>query len=185
MRKFLFIQAILWAFHTDAQYDIQTINEIKAVFQTNDDQVAIDFLDSLMANTKPLKTVKYGDSDAPLVRGLLKTLFTDSITKYKYIEANSRIANLHICSPSYNYDLENEDKTFLNWINKNVQIIDTSRIDLFYEMTYDREYLYFYDKENAQHKLLRIIMIVYGDLKTPRDDPYNNLLSIHDTVYKY
>lgn len=141
---------------------------------------------SSIGNAQSLTTVKYGDTDAPLVRGLLETLFTDSLTKYKYIEANPRIAGLHITCFRYNPNLENLDMTFYKWITKHVGVYDTNTFDIVYKCTEDREFLNVYYKTDVERKnCLRFISIVYGDVVTPRSDPYNNLGSIADSFFDY
>ena len=185
MKKLVFAFTLILSITSNAQYDTKTINDIKVIFQTDDDQVAIDFLDGLYTYAKehPLKTVKYGDTDAPLIKGLLKTLFTDSLTKYKYVEANPRIAALHVSSQTYNPELENKNMTFIKWITEYVTIIDTTKFDIVYKTTYDKEFIYIYDKTDVDHiTCLRKLMITYGDAQTLRSDPYNNFASIHDSA---
>ena len=141
---------------------------------------------SSIGNAQSLTTVKYGDTDAPLVKGLLETLFTDSLTKYKYIEANPRIAGLHITSFRYNPNLENLDMTFYKWITKHVGVYDTNTFNIVYTYTKDIEFLNVYYKTDLErNNCVRHIAIRYGDLITPRSDPENNLLSIADTIFDY
>jgi hypothetical protein len=186
MKKLVFIFAVSISSIVNAQYDIKLINDIKTILQTTDDNVAVEFLDNLYSYAKeyPLKTVKYGDTDAPMVKGLLKTLFTDSLTKYEYIKANPRIAALHISSPTHNPELKNKDMTFIRWMSEYVYNIDIEKFDIVYWETEDREheFLYVYDKMDINHEnYLRTIMITYRDPQTNRNDPYNNLLSIQDS----
>jgi hypothetical protein len=138
-------------------------------------------------NAQTLKTVKYGDSDAPLVKGLLETLFTDSLTKYKYIQLNSKIADLCITSFKYNPNLENLNMTFYKWINNHIGIYNTDTFDIVYNFTDDREFLYIFYKTDVNHEnCLRSIAIRYGDNpSTSRLDPNNNLLSIADSAFNY
>jgi hypothetical protein len=137
-------------------------------------------------NAQTLKTVKYGDCDGPLVKGLLETLFKDSLTKYKYIQLNSKIADLCITSFKYNPNLDNLNMTFYKWIHNYVGVYNTNTFDIVYKFTEDREFIYIYFKTDLKHEnCLRTIAIRYGDPVTPRSDPYNNLLSIADSAFNY
>ena len=113
------------------------------------------------ANTT--KSIKTGDYDVNLMKGLLKTIYSDPATKYKYAELNPKIGEMLIVSSCGYKTID-----YKTWCTKYVKTQDTSKFEYVYELFHDtskpadtfNEIMYAYDKNSV---LSYYIMIIYVD----------------------
>ena len=123
---------------------------------------------------------KDGDNDARFTLGLLKTLFSDSLTKYEFGQIDRSIFNLYVCDESF-VVIDN----FSNWIS-NLKT-DTYPTDKFI-FTYcvpnehsNSESINVIDKYTLE--LVRTITISYTNFDHAKNQ-YTNVTSIRDFIVK-
>ena len=113
------------------------------------------------ANTD--KSIKTGDHDANLIKGLVKTIYSDPTTKYKFAQLNPKIDEMLIVS---NCDYKTID--YKTWCAKYVKTQDTSKYKYYYQIFHDdsepadtfNEFMTAYDELSGTGYH---IMIIYVD----------------------
>jgi len=113
------------------------------------------------ANTT--KSIKTGDYDVNLMKGLVKTIYSDPTTRYKFAQLNPKIGEMEIVS---NCDYKTID--YKTWCTKYVKTQDTSKFTYIYEIFHDdanpadtfNEFMKAYDKNSGDGYF---IMIIYVD----------------------
>ena len=113
------------------------------------------------ANTD--KSIKTGDYDVDLMKGLVKTIYSDPTTKYKFAQLNPKIGEMLIV---INCDYKTID--YKTWCAKYVKTQDTSKYVYAYEILYDptesidtfNEFMTAYDELSGTGYY---IMIIYVD----------------------
>ena len=75
------------------------------------------------------KSIKTGDYDVNLMKGLLKTIYSDPATKYKFAQLNPKIGEMEIVS---NCDYKTID--YKTWCTKYVKTQDTSKFEYTYSI---------------------------------------------------
>ena len=113
------------------------------------------------ANTT--KSIKTGDYDVNLMKGLLKTIYSDPATKYKFAQLNPKIGEMEIVS---NCDYKTID--YKTWCTKYVKTQDTSKFEYTYSIYHAdgapadtfNEFMMAYDKNSGDGYF---IMIIYVD----------------------
>lgn len=109
------------------------------------------------------KSIKTGDYDVNLIKGLVKTIYSDPATKYKFAQLNPKIGEMLIVSSC---DYKTVD--YKTWCTKYVKMQDTSKFEYVYELFHDdskpadtfNEFMTAYDKYSDD---IYYIMIIYVD----------------------
>jgi len=73
---------------------------------------------------------KTGDNDAPLLKGLLKDIFTDESVKHMYGIINPRILELKI--GGFTYLDDDEHITYNDWVTNYIKVYDTTNYEIKY-----------------------------------------------------
>jgi hypothetical protein len=100
------------------------------------------------ANTT--KSIKTGDYDVNLMKGLLKTIYSDPVTKYKYAELNPKIGEMLIVSSCGYKTID-----YKTWCTKYVKTQDTTK----YVYTYR-----IYHENGAPADTFNEIMSAYDEI---------------------
>jgi hypothetical protein len=82
------------------------------------------------ANTT--KSIKTGDYDVNLLKGLIKTIYSDPSTRYKFAQLNPKIGEMLIVS-----DCGYNTIDYKTWCTKYVKTQDTSKYKYYYEIYHD------------------------------------------------
>lgn len=109
----------------------QTVEEIEQfkkdcdcdVTLSSDTYNSISELDNWFNNTHTFKT---GDNDKSATTGILKDIFTDPDTKFKYAKINPRIAQLQVNGFSFGDTI-----SYIKWI-ASIPVYDTSKYEIIY-----------------------------------------------------
>jgi hypothetical protein len=145
----------------------QTTSDTTQLFQS-----VIEMLEESKNNFE----YKTGDIDGPQTIGLLKTLLSDSQTKYKYGKINSRI-NLLLVNDRYS----NPTISFGEWIKEDFSKYNSSKYTIKYMgFTYpgdNSETLHIRDSLTGE--IIRVITINYSDFNTDTNS-FMNLRVISD-----
>ena len=112
------------------------------------------------ANTT--KSIKTGDYDVKLMKGLVKTIYSDSTTRYKFAQLNPKIGEMEIVS---NCDYKTID--YKTWCTKYVKTQDTSKYKYHYEILHDptepvdtfKEFISAYDEISGDGYYIIIIYV--------------------------
>ena len=112
------------------------------------------------ANTT--KSIKTGDYDVNLMKGLVKTIYSDPTTRYKFAQLNPKIGEMEIVS-NCNY----KTIDYKTWCTKYVKIQDTSKYIYYYEIYHDEskpadtfnEFMTAYDEISGEGYYVEIIYV--------------------------
>jgi hypothetical protein len=112
------------------------------------------------ANTD--KSIKTGDHDANLIKGLVKTIYSDPTTRYKFAQLNPKIDEMLIVS---NCDYKTID--YKTWCTKYVKTQDTSKYKYHYRILHDptesidtfKEFISAYDEITGDGYYILIIYV--------------------------
>ncbi len=113
------------------------------------------------ANTT--KSIKTGDYDVNIMKGLVKTIYSDSATRYKFAQLNPKISEMLIVSSCGYKTID-----YKTWCAKYVKTQDTTKYEYTYSIYHDSnkpvdtffEYMTAYDEITGDGYY---IMIIYAD----------------------
>ena len=125
---------------------------------------------------------KYGDTDAPGAIGILKTIFDDDISRYKYRQINPRIPKLIIPNADWDTVISFEDwlDTVAGITNFEKYIGPRNNFRLKYSIIGNQESLTVID--NTTNNWIFYIVIFYDKFENVSADNWINLGSI-DIIY--
>ncbi len=108
------------------------------------------------------KSIKTGDYDVNLMKGLVKTIYSDPTTRYKFAQLNPKIGEMEIVS---NCDYKTID--YKTWCTKYVKTQDTSKYIYYYEIYHDEskpadtfnEFMTAFDEISREGYYIQIIYV--------------------------
>ena len=109
------------------------------------------------------KSIKTGDHDVNLIKGLVKTIYSDPATKYKFAQLNPKIGEMLIVSSCGYKTID-----YKTWCTKYVKTQDTSKYEYNYSIYHEdgkpddtfNEFISAHDERTDEGYY---IMIVYVD----------------------
>jgi hypothetical protein len=142
--------------------------------------VLLVFVNGLLFSQVQYVDCKDGDNDARFTLGLLKTLFSDSLTKYEFGQIDRSIFKLYVCDESF-VVIDN----FGNWIlNLKTDAYPTDKFIFTYCAPSEcsiSESINVIDKYTLE--LVRTITISYTNFDHAKNQ-YRNVRSIRDFILK-
>ena len=108
------------------------------------------------------KSIKTGDYDVNLMKGLVKTIYSDPTTRYKFAQLNPKIGEMLIVSGCDYITID-----YKTWCTKYVKTQDTSKFEYVYELFHDEtqpadtfnEFMKAYDKKTGLSYYIEIIYV--------------------------